>query len=97
MLAPSRSVVGFCWTAVSIFYNSALRFIHVSFLNTMKSSIPFWTCLICRVYFKEEFSMLTYFSLAPILGAYSRTASRSIFLSDLPTSLPPSLAPYDAM
>lgn len=55
-------------TFTSLFYNLAMTAIPVSFLNTIKSSIPLWTCVICRVVLKTEFSFLTYVSLVPLLG-----------------------------
>lgn len=53
---------------VSLFYNTAMLFIHPSFLNTLKSTIPLWTCLICRFYPNRSFPFLPTSTLAALLA-----------------------------
>lgn len=74
---PKRSIriqfgfvipLGFAMTCMSVAYNSAMSYIPVSFLNTIKATIPFWTCIVCWLLYKQKFSLLTKISLIPIVG-----------------------------
>ncbi|MES1911117.1 MAG: hypothetical protein MHM6MM_003601 [Cercozoa sp. M6MM] len=57
-------------SSYSVNYNVAMRHVPVSYLNTVKTSIPIYTCVLCRLYFSPDrkFSLLTYVSLAVLLG-----------------------------
>lgn len=64
---------------LSMTYNAAMLFISVSFINTIKSTVPFWTCLICTMYLNETYSWKTYLTLVPIvsgiaLASYNETS-----------------------
>ena len=52
---------------ISATYNICLTLIPVSFLNTIKSSIPLFTILICRFYYQMAFPTSTYLSVLPIV------------------------------
>lgn len=52
---------------MSATYNICLTLIPVSFLNTIKSSIPLFTILICRFYYSMSYPWTTYISLLPIV------------------------------
>ena len=59
--------VGLAFAGISCTYNICLILIPVSFLNTIKSSVPIFTVLICRFYYQLHFPQSTYFSLVPIV------------------------------
>ncbi|EGG14107.1 hypothetical protein DFA_11871 [Cavenderia fasciculata] len=48
--------------------NVSLRFVPVSFMQTIKSSVPLFTVIIQTMYFKKNFSKDTYLSMIPIVG-----------------------------
>jgi drug/metabolite transporter (DMT)-like permease len=51
----------------SVFYNLAMEHIPVSLLNTIKSTVPLWTCLICSIFLKQKISWSTYGTLVIIV------------------------------
>jgi hypothetical protein len=60
--------LGVWLSSTSVCYNLSMSFIPVSFLNTIKSTVPFWTCLYCRIYRNTQYSMTSYLTLIPIIG-----------------------------
>ncbi|KAF2075908.1 hypothetical protein CYY_002799 [Polysphondylium violaceum] len=51
-----------------VFGNVSLRWVPVSFMQTIKSSVPLFTIVIQILFFKKTFSTKTYLSMIPIVG-----------------------------
>ncbi|EGG24628.1 natural resistance-associated macrophage protein [Cavenderia fasciculata] len=48
--------------------NVSLRFVPVSFMQTIKASVPLFTVAIQACYYRKQFSKSTYLSMGPIVG-----------------------------
>ncbi len=59
-------------------YNLSLRLIPVSFLNTMKASIPIWTCLVCRFWFGQKMSYMTYVSILLVVAGLAMASAAEV-------------------
>ncbi|SPR00803.1 unnamed protein product (mitochondrion) [Plasmodiophora brassicae] len=65
-------------TVMSIAYNAAMEYIPVSFLNTIKATIPFWTCIVCWLIQGQQYALTTRLSLLPIVGGVALASANEV-------------------
>lgn len=66
-------------TVMSIAYNAAMEYIPVSFLNTIKATIPFWTCIVCWLIQGQQYALTTRLSLLPIVGGVALASANGMY------------------